>query len=468
MNDHEYDAVVIGAGPGGYPCAIRLAQLGKKTLCIETHKLGGVCLNYGCIPSKALISAADTYHRVDKGKAMGVLVEGKSLDFGATQKFRAKVVRKLVTGVGALFRENGVDILQGTASFTDSNTLKVDGGDGEQTVSFTDAVIATGSVPFFLKGFEPDGERVVGSRQALEFDEIPERLLVIGGGYIGLELGIAFSKFGTDVTVVEMLGSLLPLSPKNLSAVVAKRCRKLGINVHLNTAARSLEKTSDGVTLVAAGPEGEELKFEASRVLVTIGRRPYAASLELEAAGLGTNEKGFLEVDPQRRTAVGNIYAVGDVAGEPMLAHKASREGIVAAETIAGMGAEYDPRAVPAVIFTDPEIAYVGLSEEEALEQGHEVVTGEFPFIASGRAAAINHTEGFVKVIGEKSSGALLGVQIVGHEASNLISEACLALEKGATLEEIGSTIHPHPTLGEVVMEAAEVALGKAIHLPNK
>ncbi len=468
MSTHEYDAVVIGAGPGGYPCAIRLAQMGKRTLCIEAHKLGGVCLNYGCIPSKAMISAADFYHRVDGGKSMGVTIEGKSLDFGTTQKFRAKVVKKLVTGVGALFRENGVDVMMGSASFADANTVKIDMEDGEQVVRFTDAVIATGSVPFFLKGFEPDGECVVGSRHALEFAEVPERLLVIGGGYIGLELGIAYRKFGTEVKVIEMMDSLLPLSPKNLSAVVEKKCRKLGIELHLNTAAKALEKAPDKVTLVATGPDGGEERFDAGRILVTIGRKPYTESLGLEAAGLQTDERGFLEVDAQRRTAVPNIFAIGDVTGEPMLAHKATREGIVAAEVIAGEAVEYDPRAIPAVIFTDPEIAYVGLSEEEAIDEGYEVVTGEFPFIASGRAAAINHTDGFVKVIGDKSTGLLLGIQIVGPEASDLISEACLALEKGTTLEEIGSTIHPHPTLGEVVMEASEVALGKAIHLPNK
>ena len=468
MSTHEYDAVVIGAGPGGYPCAIRLAQLGKKTLCIEAHKIGGICLNYGCIPSKAMISAADFYHRVDGGKSMGVMIEGKSLDFGATQKFRAKVVKKLVMGVSALFRENGVDVMMGSASFADAGTMKVDTEDGEQVVRYTDAVVATGSVPFFLKGFEPDGEWVVGSRHALEFEDVPDSLLVIGGGYIGLELGIAYRKFGTEVKVVEMMDSLLPLSPKNLSAVVEKKCRRLGIELHLNTAAKALERASDMVTLVATGPDGEEIRFDAGRILVTIGRKPYTESLRLENAGLQTDERGFLEVDAQRRTAVPNIYAVGDVAGEPMLAHKATREGIVAAEVIAGEVVEYDPRAIPAVIFTDPEIAYVGLSEEEAIDEGYEVVTGEFPFIASGRAAAINHTEGFVKVIGDKSTGLLLGIQIVGPEASNLISEACLALEKGTTLEEIGSTIHPHPTLGEVVMEASEAALGKAIHLPNK
>lgn len=464
MAARQYDAVVIGAGPGGYVCAIRLAQLGFNTLCVESHKLGGICLNYGCIPSKALISTADLYHRVDSSKTLGVNVEGKSIDFAATQKFRERVVKRMTGGVGALFKANGVDTLYGTASFADPKTLKVATETSDETISFQNAVIATGSVPFFLKGFEPDGERVVGSMKALEFEEVPESLLVIGGGYIGLELGIAYSKFGTAVTVVEMMDSLLPLSPRNLSALVAKRCRKLKIDVHLNTVAKELERSPDKVTLVATGPEGDELRFDADRILVTIGRKPNTDSLELAAAGLETDERGFIEVDPQRRTAVPGIYAIGDVAGEPMLAHKAGKEAIVAAEAIAGNAVEYSPKAVPAVIFTDPEIAYVGLSEEEAIEKGHDVAVGEFPFMASGRAAAINHTDGFVKVIGEKKEGKVLGVQIVGPEASDLISEACLAVEAGITMEEMGHTMHPHPTLGEVMMEAAETALGKAIH----
>ncbi len=464
MASKEYDVVVIGAGPGGYVCAIRLAQLGKKTLCVESHKIGGVCLNYGCIPSKAMISTADLYHRIDSSKSIGITVGEKHLDFGATQKFRERVVKRMTGGVKALFKGNGVDVLFGQASFLDANTLKVSGDEGEETVSFTDAVIATGSVPFFLKGFEPDGERVVGSLKALEFEEVPESLLVIGGGYIGLELGIAYAKFGTKVTVIEMMDSLLPLSPKNLSALVAKRCRKLKINVHLETAARELEKHADHVTLVATGPDEEELRFDADRLLVTIGRTPNTAGLELQNVGLETVGRGFIEVDGQRRTKVPNIYAIGDVAGEPMLAHKASKEGLVAAEVIAGHDVTYAPKAVPAVIFTDPEVAYVGLSEEEAIEEGYEVATGEFPFMASGRAAAINHTDGFVKVIGDAKSGLVLGVQIVGPEASDLISEACLAIEAGLTMEDIGHTMHPHPTLGETVMEAAETALGKAIH----
>ncbi|MFC1499395.1 dihydrolipoyl dehydrogenase [Candidatus Zixiibacteriota bacterium] len=464
MASKEYDAVVIGAGPGGYVCAIRLAQLGKKVLCVESHKLGGVCLNYGCIPSKALISTADLYYRIDSSKSLGITVGERNLDFGATQKFRERVVKRMTGGVKALFESNGIDVLTGMASFRDANTLQVATDEGEETVAFTDAVIATGSVPFFLKGFEPDGDRVVGSKKALEFEAVPESLLVIGGGYIGLELGIAYAKFGTKVTVIEMMESLLPLSPKNLSTLVEKRCRKLKIDVHLGTAARELEKHDDHVTLVATGPGDEELRFDADRLLVTIGRTPNTAGLELQNAGLETVGRGFIEVDEHRRTAVSNIYAIGDVAGEPMLAHKASKEGLVAAEVIAGLDATYAPKSVPAVIFTDPEVAYVGLSEEEAVEAGFEVTTGEFPFMASGRAAAINHTDGFVKVIGDAKTGVVLGVQIVGPEASDLISEACLAIEAGLTLEDIGHTMHPHPTLGEVVMEAAETALGKAIH----
>ncbi len=468
MADKQYDVVVIGAGPGGYVCAIRLAQLGRKTLCVERDRIGGTCLNYGCIPSKALISAAVLYHRIDHSEVMGISVGEKAIDFTATQAWKGTVVEKLTGGVGQLLKQNGADVVIGTATFKDANTLEVATDDGVETIGFNDAVIATGSRPLFLKGFEPDGEVVVDSRLALEFEQIPGSLLVIGGGYIGLELGIAYAKLGTAVTVVEMMDTLLPGSPKELSRMVARRCKQLGIEVHLNTPARSLKKKGRKAILTATGPKEEELTFEVERVLVTIGRKPNSEGLNLEAAGVETEEQGFIPVDGQRRTNVPNIYAIGDVAGEPMLAHKASKEGIVAAESIAGEPVSYDHRAVPAVIFTDPEISYVGLSEEQAADQGFETTVGRFPFAASGRALAIDEAEGFVKVIGDADTGALLGVLIVGPEASNLISEACLALEMGATVEDVGFTMHPHPTLGESVMEAAEAALGRAIHQLNK
>jgi dihydrolipoamide dehydrogenase len=468
MSERTYDAVVIGAGPGGYVAAIRLAQLGRKTLCIEQDRIGGVCLNYGCIPSKALISAADRFSRLDQAAEMGIRVTDKTLDFGVTQAWKQKVVDRLTGGVEKLLKGNGVEVMMGTASFTGPNTLEVKGEGEAEKITFANGVIATGSSPFFLEGFEPDGEVVVDSRQALAFESIPERLLVIGGGYIGLELGMAYARFGTRVTVIEMMDTLLGGTPKELSAVVARTCKKLGVKIHLKTAARSLERGKGRAVLTAEDPDGEKQTFEAERVLVTIGRKPDTRGLNLEQAGLETNDRGFVEVDAQRRTKVPHLYAIGDVAGEPLLAHKASKEGIVAAEAIAGEPVAYDYRAVPAVIFTDPEIAYVGLDEEQAQAQGYEVAVGKFPFAASGRALAMAHTDGFVKVIGDRKSGALLGVQIVGAEASDLISEACLALEMGARMEDIGYTMHPHPTLGEAIMEAAEAALGRAVHQLNK
>ena len=468
MPDNHYEAVVIGAGPGGYAAAIRLGQLGKKTLIVEKEAIGGTCLNFGCVPSKALISAADLYHKLDHSGSMGISVKGKSIDFAKTQEWKGEVVDKLTGGVAQLLKGNKVDTLEGTARFQDGHSIVVDTGEGEEKVTFDHAVIATGSRPFFLEGFEPDGEVVVGSRQALDFTEVPEKLLVIGGGYIGLELGIAYAKLGTQVTVVEMMDSLLPGSPKRLAKMVERSCKKLEMDIHLKTKAKSLEKGKKKATLTAEDKEGEEKTFEADRVLVTIGRKPNTDGLDLQAAGLETDGKGFISVDPQRRTKVDHIFAIGDVAGEPMLAHKASKEAVVAAEVIAGEAAEYDHRAVPAVIFTEPEIAYAGLSEDEAKEQGHEVVKGRFPFQANGRALALDETDGWVEVIGDADSGILLGVQIVGPEASDLISEACLALEMGARLEDVGYTMHPHPTLGEAVMEAAEGALGKAIHQLNR
>ncbi len=468
MPGKHYQAVVIGAGPAGYVAAIRLAQLGRSTLVVEQDKVGGVCLNYGCIPSKALISASTIYHRIDQVADLGITVEGRRLDLGKTQAWKAGVVERLTGGVSQLLKRNGAETLMGAATFKDDHTLVVKSQGGEETVRFDQAVVATGSHPFFLKGFEPDGEVVVGSRQALAFTEVPERLLVIGGGYIGLELGIAWAKFGTKVTVIEMMDTLLPGSPKELSKVVERRIKKLGIEVHLNTPARALERGKRKAVLKASDREGAEVSFEADRVLVTIGRKPNTEGLGLEAAGLKTDPRGFLPVDARRCTAAGHIYAVGDVAGEPMLAHKGSKEGIVAAEAIAGHPVAWDPVAIPAVIFTDPEIAYVGLTEEQAREQGHETVVGKFPFQASGKALALDETDGFVKVVGDSASGLLLGVQIVGPEATDLISEACLALEMGARLEDVGFTMHPHPTLGETLMEAAEAALGRAIHQLNR
>lgn len=468
MAEKHYEALVIGAGPGGYAAAIRLGQLDKKTLIIEKEAIGGTCLNFGCVPSKALISAAERYHKLDHSEAMGISVKQKSIDFSRTQEWKGEVVGKLTGGVAQLLKGNGVDTLEGTARFKDAHSVIVDTGEGEEKVTFDKAIIATGSRPFFLKGFEPDGEVVVGSRDALDFEEVPEKLLVIGGGYIGLELGIAYAKLGTDVKVVEMMDSLLPVSPKRLAKMVERSCKKLGMDIHLKTKAQRLEKSGKKATLIAEDEKGEEKRFEADRVLVTIGRKPVTDGLELEAAGLKTDDRGFIPVDAQRRTEVEHIFAIGDVAGEPMLAHKASKEGVVAAEVIAGESAEYDHRAVPAVIFTEPEVAYVGLSPEEAKEEGYEVVTGRFPFQANGRALALDETDGWVQVIGDRESGRLLGVQIVGPEAADLISEACLALEMGARLEDVGYTMHPHPTLGEAVMEAAEGALGKAIHQLNR
>ncbi|MFO7769495.1 MAG: dihydrolipoyl dehydrogenase [bacterium] len=468
MPDKHYEAVVIGAGPGGYAAAIRLGQLGKKTLIIEKEAIGGTCLNFGCVPSKALISAADLYHKLDHSDAMGISVKEKAIDFEKTQQWKGEVVGRLTGGVAQLLKGNEVDTLEGTARFKDAHSVLVETGEGEEEVTFDRAVIATGSRPFFLEGFEPDGEVVVGSRGALDFAEVPEKLLVIGGGYIGLELGIAYAKLGTGVTVVEMMDTLLPGSPKRLAKMVERSCKKLEMDIHLKTKAKGLERSGEKAVLTAEDREGEEKTFEADRVLVTIGRKPNTEGLDLEAAGLETDEKGFLSVDPQRRTEVEHIFAIGDVAGEPMLAHKAAKEGVVAAEVIAGEPAEYDYRAVPAVIFTEPEIAYVGLGKEEAEEGGYEVVTGRFPFQANGRALALDETDGWVQVIGDGESGMLLGVQIVGPGAADLISEACLALEMGARMEDVGYTMHPHPTLGEAVMEAAEGALGKAIHQLNR
>ncbi|MEX2355407.1 MAG: dihydrolipoyl dehydrogenase [Thermaerobacterales bacterium] len=465
------DVAVIGGGPGGYVAAIRAAQLGLDVTLIERGAMGGVCLNVGCIPSKALISASDSYHRLKDEANRGIMVDGARVDFGRMQEWKDKVVKRLAQGVEQLCKANGITLVQGSARFTGSHTLQVEREHDTETYSFKHAIIATGSRPAEIPGFAFDHENVLSSTDALALNEIPERLVVIGGGYIGLELGTVYAKLGTKVTVLEMMDALLPGTDSELVQVVARQARRLGIDVHLKARAGGWRQDGDELMVTVDIDTGdddddESLEIACDRILLSVGRLPNSESLGLDSAGVETNERGHIIVDDRRRTSQSHILAVGDVAGEPMLAHKAMKEGIVAAEVIAGEPAAFDPVAIPAVIFTDPEIAYVGMSEAEARNSGYDVAVGKIPFQALGRALTTGQTNGFAKLIGDADTGLLLGAQIVGPEASDLISEASLALEMGARLEDVAMTIHPHPTLGESMMEAAEAALGRAIHIP--
>ncbi len=471
MATEKFDVCVIGAGPGGYVAAIRAAQLGKKTCVVEREFLGGVCLNVGCIPSKAMITASHFYHRMmHDGPTMGFQVpEVVKLDYKKLQEWKQSVCNKMSSGVAQLLKGNSVTVYMGEANFTSPKSLQVKGKDGNVTIEAANYVVATGSRPIEIPGFTIDEKDVLSSTGALALDKKVERLVVIGGGYIGLEIGSYMAKLGTQVTVVEAGPALLNgVADPDCVQVVARRLKKNGVEVLLNAKAKGWKKGKDGCE-VTVEVDGKAQTLKADKILLTVGRRPNSDQLGLKNIGVAIDEKGFIKVNPQRKTNVPGIFAIGDIAGQPMLAHKASHEGVLVAEVIAGQNRAYDAKTVPAVIFVDPEIASAGMLESEAKAKGHpELKIGKFPFAANGRAVSMMDADGFVKIIADAKTHIVLGVHIVGPEASNLISEAALAIEMGACLEDLALTIHPHPTLGETMMEAAEAALGHAIHIIQK
>ncbi|MEM4782623.1 MAG: dihydrolipoyl dehydrogenase [Halalkalicoccus sp.] len=464
------DVLVIGAGPGGYVAAIRAGQLGLDVTLVEKEAYGGTCLNHGCIPSKALITATGIAHEAANAEEMGIHAD-PAVDMGGMVEWKDGVVSQLTGGVEKLCKANGVNLVEGRAEFAGENRVRVaHGGDGQgsESIEFEHAIVATGSRPMEIPGFEFDGERVLSSRHALSLDSVPDSLVVVGAGYIGMELAGVFAKAGTDVTVVEMLDEALVGFDDDLAKPVLDGMEDLGVEIRLGEAASGWQETGDGISVTTETEGGEEASYDCEKVLVAVGRRPVTDTLNLEAVGLEPDENGLLPTDDRARTHVENVFAVGDVAGEPMLAHKGMKEGQVAAEVIAGEPAALDYQAVPAAVFTEPEIGTVGMSADEATEAGFEPVVGQMPFRASGRALTTGHTEGFVRIVADGESGFLLGGQIVGPEASELVAEVGLAIELGATLEDVAATIHTHPTLSEAVHEAAENALGRAIHTLNR
>ncbi len=467
MSD-KFDVCVIGSGPGGYVAAIRSAQLGKKTCIVERDALGGVCLNVGCIPSKAMITAGHFYHRMQHdGPTMGFEIPADiKVDMAKLQSWKQSVCQKMSGGVAQLLKGNTVTIIMGEATFKDAKTLTVKTNNGTQTIQASNFVIATGSRPIDIPGFVVDEKLVLTSTGALELSEKIKRLVIIGGGYIGLEIGSYMAKFGTQVTVVEAAPALLNgVADPDCVQVVARRLKKNGIEVLLNTKAKGFKKSKDGLD-VSVEVGGKETVLSTDRILMTVGRRPNSDQMGLKSIGLEIDAKGFVKTNAQRKTNVPGIFAIGDITCQPMLAHKASHEGVLVAEVIAGHNRVYDAKSVPAVIFVDPEIASAGLMESECKARGfNDLKIGKFPFAANGRAVSMMETEGFVKIIADARTHVVLGVHICGPEASNLISEAALAIEMGARLEDVALTIHPHPTLGETMMEAAEAALGHAIHI---
>ena len=460
-----YDVVVLGAGPAGYVCAIRCAQLGLKAAVVEKQHVGGVCLNVGCIPSKALIAAGRLMERIRHADVMGITAKGVDLDVKQLVSWKQGIVGKLTGGVSGLLKSHKVDVHMGHAKVLGRDKVEVTAADGrKQTLATKNVVVATGSTPIEIPGFAFDGKHVWSSTDALQPAAIPARMVIIGGGYIGLELGLVYRNLGTQITVIEALDRVLPGMEPDLSKEMGRSLKKKQVPVHLNSKAKGYEKTKDGL-VVTAEIEGKDATFPCDVILSTVGRRPQGKGLGLEELGVAF-DRNFVKVDHRRQSNVPGIYAVGDVAGQPMLAHKGSHEGLVAAAAIAGdKGAAFDPACIPAVIFTEPEIASVGLSADEARAQGFEPVEGRFPFGASGRAMSLNETEGWVKVVADKKSDKVLGVHMIGPEVTELIAEAALAIELGATVADLAQTIHAHPTLPECLMEAAEAVHNLAVHI---
>jgi dihydrolipoamide dehydrogenase len=469
--EHQFDAAVIGAGPGGYHVAIRLAQLGKKVICIDRDEVGGVCLNWGCIPTKALLHVGEVIRHIERADALGLKVPKPEIEREAVAKFKSDVVNANVNGVKTLFKANGVEFLRGEATFKSPTEIDVKRDDGvSQRIAASEIVIATGSAPVDVKAWPHDGETIVNSDDAVRLARIPKRLLVVGGGVIGLEFATVYHRMGVQVLVVEMMPQILTGTDIEVGKTLGRILKKQGIEIMLDTKVSALEKRGKSVraTLSGEGTAGKDETREFDMVLVAVGRRPVTDNLGLEAAGLGLDERGFIAVDRQQRTKVPNIFAIGDVTGPPLLAHRAMKQGVVAAEVINGdRSAAFDPVAVPNCIYTDPEVATVGLSQEEAQAAGYEVRVGKFPLAASGRARTMNENEGLIKLVADARTDLLLGMHIVAPQAESLIGEGVMALEMGATLEDIGLSVHPHPTLTEGIMDAAEAAHGKAIHVIN-
>jgi dihydrolipoyl dehydrogenase len=453
------DVVVIGSGPGGYTAAFRAADLGLKTVLVERYeRLGGVCLNVGCIPSKALLHLARVLADAEEAREAGLGFSDPEIDLDGVRAFKDGAVKKLTDGLAGMAKTRNVEIVKGTAKFTGANTLDVDGTE----IAFEHAIIAVGSHAVALPGV-PDDPRIVDSTGALELPDVPERLLVIGGGIIGLEMATVHDALGSKVTVVEMLDQLIAGADPDIVKPLRKRIEKRYEAIHLETKVESIEATDDGI--VAKFGDAEET-FD--RVLVAVGRRPNGDSIGAEEAGVEVDERGFIRVDEQMRTNVGHIFAIGDVVGEPMLAHKATHEAKVAAEVIAGENVAFDAKAIPSVAYTDPEVAWMGLTETKAKEDGTEVETAVFPWAASGRAIGMGRTDGMTKLVLDPESKRILGAGIVGINAGELIAELVHALEMGADAEDVGLTIHPHPTLSESVGMAAEVGTGTITDLPPK
>jgi dihydrolipoyl dehydrogenase len=466
----QTDLLVIGGGPGGYVAAIRAGQLGVKTLLVEKGELGGECLNRGCIPSKALIHASLLYHAIrTEGPEVGVLADGLRFDLAAAQRWKESVVAKERSGVALLLKSAGVSVLPGEARFTGPTSVELTAPDGgRERIDFRQAIIATGAVPSVIPGFEPDGNRVVTAEQLLNWTSLPKSILVLGGGVSGCELGEFLARVGVAVTIVEWMPQLLPGLDADLSRELQKALEGLGVTILLGSKATQLARSDTEVRLSVETAAGTQ-ELVAERLFLTIGKRPAITDLGLEEAGVTPEEKpGFLARNDRQQTNVPTIFAVGDVARPPMLAHKAYREGVVAAEVVAGKSTRYQYQCVPSVVFTTPELASVGSTLAEAKAAGLPAREVRFPFAALGRAHAAHATSGWLKLVGDDATGLLLGVQAAGESVGEFVAEAALAIEMGATVRDLGMTIHPHPTFSETLQEAALLWLGEPLHVARR
>ncbi len=460
----DLDTIVIGSGPGGYVAAIRAAQLGKKVTIVERDAIGGVCLNVGCIPSKALINAGHQYQNALYAKQMGINIDDVSVDFKATQKWKdEEVVRKLTRGIEALLKKNKVEIIKGTAFFNDTHQLRVVDDEFAQSYTFKNAIIATGSRPIEINGFK-FSKRVLDSTGGLNLKEIPKKLIVIGGGYIGSELAGVYANLGSEVTIIEGLPSILAQFDDDMIKLVVDEFKAKNVNIITSAKAIEAIENDDGVS-VTYEVDNKQETIEGDYVLVTVGRRPNTDDLGLNMAGVEVNERGLINVDNQGRTSQAHIFAIGDVVPGLALAHKASYEAKVAAEVIAGQDNIIDYVTIPAVCFTDPELASVGLTQSEAQAQNFKVKVATFPLAANARALSLNAPQGFVRLVSDADTGLLLGGQIAGVGASDIIGELGLAIEARMNVEDLALTIHAHPTLAETIMDASDLSLGFPIHI---
>lgn len=458
-----YDLAIIGSGPGGYVAAIRAAQLGMRVALIEEDELGGVCLNWGCIPSKAILSAAEHFDQLKAGKVPGLQLTGLSVDYGAVIDASRKAAERLSKGVASLMRKNQIEVVRGRGRLAGSGQVLVSDGERESALEARNILLSTGSRELVLPGIEIDGRRVLTSRQALETRELPESIVIVGGGAVGLEFAYTYAVYGVQVTIVEMMDQLLPGLDRELAEALANSFTRRGVKIATSTTYRGLEVNDQGVVVTVEGEKGEQ-ELRMDQLLLAVGRRARVEDIGLEQAGVQV-ENGFVAVGEDYRTAAPGIWAIGDVIGPPLLAHKASEEGKAAVEFMAGQRKKrVDPRTIPACIYCQPQVASVGLSEDEARAADYDVRVGKVPFVASGKAVGTGHTEGFVKIVSDARYGEILGCQAIGAGVTELIAEVTLAMVLEATVREVGETCHAHPTLSEVILESALAAEGRAIH----